>query len=405
MRGSRSRKRARRVKPQGRIVGRQVQGSDLVPPASTRIASDGGAVDSRAANSYDFIRFCAASAVLFSHHFALSGLPEPEVPGYGEDLGEVAVEVFFCLSGFLICRSLQKSPGWIEFVAARFLRIFPNLALVLVMSSAATLLWYRNQSHLASHVGYVTDNLLMLVRGVTEDIPGVFVDASATEVNDPLWTLPYELWLYVALALLFALGVGRSAVRIIIAALLVGTAWTVAPLIDDFDLGPLESFELFRLGSYFMSGAVLAVAWPLIRTRAIAIGIAGLIAGLVVRSLLPFDTLLTALALAACVVGLGSSRAMAWFSRAGDASYGMYVFAWPVQQFVLMLVAPFWLALLVAYLGTAALGYATWHAFEKRLLSYPKPLARRLRSLRLPTAMPRSAPSSSGESPDRRSAP
>jgi peptidoglycan/LPS O-acetylase OafA/YrhL len=52
-------------------------------------------VDSRRENSYDFVRFCAASAVLFSHHFDLAGRPEPPVPGYGEDFGELAVEIFF----------------------------------------------------------------------------------------------------------------------------------------------------------------------------------------------------------------------------------------------------------------------------------------------------------------------
>ena len=57
---------------------------------------------SQVENSYDFVRFCAASAVLFSHHFDLAGYPEPAVPGYGKDFGELAVEVFFCLSGFLI---------------------------------------------------------------------------------------------------------------------------------------------------------------------------------------------------------------------------------------------------------------------------------------------------------------
>jgi peptidoglycan/LPS O-acetylase OafA/YrhL len=333
--------------------------------------------NSRAANSYDFVRFCAASAVLFSHHFHLSGFPEPQVPGFGEDFGELAVEVFFCLSGFLICRSLQKSVGFTRFAAARFLRIFPNLALVLVVTSAVSFVWYRNHANLSAHVGYVADNLLLLLNGVTEVIPGVFTDALRRDVNDPLWTLPYELWLYVALALMFVFGVRRSPAFIVFATLLVSTAWTAEPLIEDFDLGPLESFELFRLGSYFMSGALLAVVWPWIGRHAIAIGAVGLVAALAVRNLLPIDTLLHSLALAACVIGLGSASAIAWFSRGGDASYGMYVFAWPVQQFVLLLIAPFWLSLLIAFLVTVAIGYATWHAFEKRALAYPQRLSER----------------------------
>ena len=348
--------------------------------ATTMIAPSGdGSVDSRAANSYDFVRFCAASAVLFSHHFDLSGLAEPKVPGFGEDFGEVAVEVFFCLSGFLICRSLQKSPGWTQFVAARFLRVYPTLTLALVASSVATLVWYRNYPNLEAHAGYVGDNLLLFANGVTQVIPGVFADAARQDVNDPLWTLPYELWCYAALALMFVSGVRRSALCIVAATLVLTTAWAVEPLIDDFDLGPLEASELFRLGSYFMSGAMLAVLWPWIGRHAVAVGAAGLISVLALRNLLPFDTLFHSLALAAAVVGLGSSSAMAWFSRGGDASYGMYVFAWPVQQFVLLLIAPFWLSLLAAFLATAALGYATWHAYERRLMACSKRLAVRRR--------------------------
>src|SRR5690349_21046546 len=125
------------------------------------------AVDIREANSYDFVRFCAASAVLYSHHFDLSGFSEPRVWGLGQDFGEVAVQVFFCLSGFLICRSLQKDQGWKHFVAARVLRIFPNLAFVLIVSSFATFIWYRNSANIGAHVTYVIDNLLMFVKGVT----------------------------------------------------------------------------------------------------------------------------------------------------------------------------------------------------------------------------------------------
>ncbi len=337
------------------------------PTASPTTAGE-GVLDIRASNSYDFVRFCAASAVLFSHHFDLSGLPEPRAPGFGEDFGEVAVEVFFCLSGFLICRSLQKSPGWGRFAAARTLRIFPNLALVLILSSVATFFWYLNTPNLGAHAAYVTDNLVMFVKGVTLVIPGVFADALRPDVNNPIWTLAYELWCYVALALLFVLGVRRSASFIIIATLVLSSAWTAERFIADFHLGPLESMEIFRLGSYFMSGAVIAVVWPWVGRHAIALGAAGLIACLAVRNLLAIDTVLNSLSLAAAVVGLGSSRLMAWFSKGGDASYGMYVFAWPVQQFVLLLIAPFWLSLAVAFFITAAIGYATWHAFEKRAI-------------------------------------
>ena len=229
-------------------------------------------MDSRTENSYDFVRFCAASAVLFSHHFDLAGRPEPPVPGYGEDFGELAVEVFFCLSGFLICRSLQKSKGWARFVAARFLRIFPNLAFVLVATSAATFFWYGNFSHFWSHAEYVINNLLMFLRGVTYVIPGVFADTVRPAVNEPLWSLPYELWLYAVLALIFFAGRRWSGTGIVLGALLLGIAWTATPFLGELEIEHLNSLDFFRLGSFFLSGAVLAVVWPYIGRHALVVG-------------------------------------------------------------------------------------------------------------------------------------
>ncbi len=337
------------------------------------------AISSREANSYDFVRFCAASAVLFSHHFDLAGLPEPQVPGYGGDFGELGVEIFFCLSGFLICRSLQKSAGWTRFILARVLRIFPNLAFVLVATSAVTLFWYGNYANLRPHAEYVTDNLLMLLKGVTFVIPGIFTDAVKPAVNEPIWTLPYEMWCYVLLALMFLAGGRRAAICIVLGAIVISIAWSATPAIGDFKIGHLDSQDIFGLGSFFLSGAVLAVFWPQIGKHALAIGAAGLIGIFLIRNLLPVDTILLSLAFAAATIGLGSSRTMAWFSKGGDASYGIYVFAWPVQQFSLLLVGAFWPSLLAAFLATAALGYATWHTFEKRVMSYPDRIAKSLR--------------------------
>ena len=99
------------------------------------------------------------------------------MPGFGEDFGEVAVEVFFCLSGFLICRSLQKSPGWTRFVAARFLRIFPNARVCAGGEFGGDPRLVSQLSNLWPHVAYVADNLLMFVKGVTLVIPGVFTEA------------------------------------------------------------------------------------------------------------------------------------------------------------------------------------------------------------------------------------
>jgi peptidoglycan/LPS O-acetylase OafA/YrhL len=341
-------------------------------------------VDRRAGNSFDFVRFCAASAVLYSHHFDLAGLPEPVVPSYGEDFGQLAVEVFFCLSGFLLTLSLERGRGFAFFAAARFMRIMPNLVFALVAASLTTFLWYDNVGHIADHLAYVRDNLMMFVGGARFDIAGVFGDRVRPSLNDPIWTLPYEAWCYAVLALLFVAGARAARILILVVMLATSVAWGLSADAE-FHIGPLEGFDFLRLASYFLAGAAVAVAWPWMKHHAVVIGGLALVSVFVVRAALPDDTVLHALTLAAAVVGLGSSTVMAWFARGGDASYGIYVFAWPVQQFSQMLVGGFWPSMLVAFVVTTALGYATWHGFEKRAIALPQRWIR-WRHTRLQTA-------------------
>ncbi len=331
----------------------------------------------RASNSYDFVRFCAASAVLFSHHFDLSGFREPKAPGFRGELGELGLAIFFCLSGFLICLSLQRSADLKRFALARVLRIYPNLLFVLVVTSALTFFWFGNDTHLGAHIRYVADNLLMFLQDATRTIPGVFEQSARRAVNEPLWSLPYELWLYVVLALLIV-STGRAwRVATVAAALVAGAAWSAGDALGDGKIGPLELTELARLGSFFLSGAMLAIVWPRIERYAIAVGFAGVAASALLNHFVAIDTIFSALALAAAVVGLGSARTMAWFAKGGDPSYGMYVFGWPVTQVTVPLVGSFWPAMAIAFAITTAIGYATWHAFEQRAMAYARRKPRR----------------------------
>lgn len=332
---------------------------------------------SHARNSYDFVRFCAAVSVLFSHQFDLAGFAEPRVPFYGEDFGQLAVAVFFCLSGFLIAQSLEKNNDAARFLAARVLRIFPNLTAVLVITSAVTLIVYGNYAHLWQHLAYVGRNLTMFVGGTVFIIPGALTDTVRQSLNDPLWTLPYELWLYAALFVVCMAGPRWRGYAI----LLVGGGLSLLRLAsaDDVTIGPLEAEDLVNLGSYFFAGAMLSLGWQYCEHRTVAIGAAGLaVLAVVVWCKL---TVLQPIALAACVLGLGGSRAMGWFARGGDASYGIYVFGWPVQQLMLHLIGSFWWSFAASVAAAVAVGYATWHGFERRALSRRDGLADTIRRM------------------------
>jgi len=84
-------------------------------------------------NNFNLIRFIAASLVLYSHSFPLAGVDgEPFRKYTGLSAGEMAVDVFFITSGFLIANSFFRRNSIISFVWARVLRIYPALFVAMI---------------------------------------------------------------------------------------------------------------------------------------------------------------------------------------------------------------------------------------------------------------------------------
>ncbi len=332
-------------------------------------------------NSYDFMRFVAAAAVLYSHHFALAGLIEPRVPVYGEKYGELAVGIFFCLSGFLIYRSLEKTQDWARFFAARLLRVMPNLTVVVVVTSVATMVYYRNVAHAAQHAEYIARNVLLFMEP-SFTVPGVFADRANAAINGPLWSLRYEVALYVLLFVVFAwAGKYRNW---LIASMLLVLAYPWATNTHIYVLGG-DIFELSRLGQMFLSGSLMAFLWPHWKNHAVLFGLVGIAFLIGLEYALPFKSFLNSMALAGATIGLGSSGLFAKFAKGGDGSYGIYICAWPIQQCCIMSIAnsstsgdeqsKFWLSMAVAFALTTAAGYLTWHLYEARCMRRVTPLA------------------------------
>ena len=72
-------------------------------------------LDQNRENNFDFIRFVAAAMVIFSHTYAVlkdnSSEPLSGATGF-ITFGSLAVEIFFIVSGYLVCKSLlmRSSP-------------------------------------------------------------------------------------------------------------------------------------------------------------------------------------------------------------------------------------------------------------------------------------------------------
>lgn len=357
-----------------------------MPPSTSVPAHD---------NNFNSLRLVAAITVLVSHSFPLvhgSNAHEPLMRAVGITMGTLAVDGFFVISGFLNTRSLQGGRTPLAFLRARALRVYPALWVMLI----ATTLWVGllfsrlPLSRYLSHphtIDFLFHNATLLA-GARYALPAVFEAVPyPLAVNGSLWSLPIELHMYLGLLAIWVLAARGRVVKWIVPglAVLAGGYYVLSTR------RPLPYALEARLLCAFAQGASFALweprdrrlpwrPWP---TVALVIGLLG--SAWLWRPV--FVPLYVAgvgfLWLAAAHAPLPRSPAWRWM---GDPSYGVYIYAFPIQQSA---VAAFHIRsvtglVAVALPLTLALAWLSWRFVEAPAL--------RLKGSQPPPAFPLTRP-------------
>lgn len=282
-------------------------------------------------NNFDALRVIGAFLVLISHQFALSGRREPSVVGE-HSFGNLGVLIFFSISGYLVTSSWLKDPSVPRFAARRALRIAPALCVAIPLILAViTALGLRGFPGNPRHL-----------------------------TNGSLWTIPYEVYCY---ALLLVAGIATQRNAIVLAVGIFGY----------FLLSGLQSGTSFLayFGLFFAAGSLLrsfpylrkapptvlflVLGYTLVRTGQTRLGLAFIVPPLTVA------------------VGVQSWPGLRDISNIGDLSYGIYIYAWPVQQIGVAFMGrqtPYFELLSFTVPVTLALAAASWHLIEKKALRH-----------------------------------
>lgn len=332
----------------------------------------------RRANALNAVRLALAASVVFIHSFSLTGSPLIWGP-LDRLLGDVGVDGFFAISGFLIVSSWVNRPQVVAFMKARILRIFPAFYVCLLVTAfvlAPLSMWLAGSwspGWFKGAVTYVTSNSGLWI--FQTGIPGTLETTPHPLVWDlPLWTLAWEFLCYLAVLALGVLGwLNKQWILWAgFAACWVGLFFCASGIVDS---GPTQSVS--RFGLMFVTGALAYFLQDRIRMSWKGVGVAALvIAG---SSFLPDYRLVAAPFVAYVCIGVGALIKDRRLSLRNDFSYGLYIYAFPVQQMLavaglaILGPIPFAAVALVMSLPIAAL---SWFVIEKPALSL-KDMSRR----------------------------
>lgn len=360
-------------------------------------------------NSLNFLRLALATAVVFSHSIFLGSFGSETILGK-TTLGTIAVYGFFGISGFLIARSASHHNVG-RYLWQRLLRIFPAFWICLVVTAFlfGTIAWFHRNPRLSSDcglhcyvtepvgpVGYIAHNLWLHVSQPT--VANTLPVAILRDVwNGSLWTLEFEFICYLLLAAAALVGLLKRRWWVAGAAALVWLSEVIITSVPSYAtvFSPSHHWYIMKLLAFvpvFLSGSLLYLFRDKVPDSGLlALGTSVLfLVGLIipVGQSVPVYTMtsldLTAIFLAYPLLWLGIHLPLSRVGAVNDYSYGIYIYAFPVQQLLLLWGLNRWGYLpytVLTLLVLAPFAVGSWWMIEKHTLKLKSlPVPRPVRS-------------------------
>jgi peptidoglycan/LPS O-acetylase OafA/YrhL len=355
---------------------------------------------------FDALRIVLAFSVLFVHCNLwrpagpdldllplVDGLP---IPTWA--FTTAIVPLFFALSGFLVAGSAE-SLSLRDFITNRALRIVPALAVEIILCSLilgplvtdVSLATYLQDPQFHRY-------FLNMFGWIQYELPGVFkTNPQSDYVNGSLWTVPHEISVYIVLAVSIYCGVFQrrtlllcGVVLLFVTAIAVHAAKAAGLSFPGLDFlstvfvtrGAARLVPVFFVGVLLyryrdripFNGAIAAIAATLYVAATCLFTRETLLA--------PIGVMLTAPLYGYIIAWIGLSPRFALRGKsigvipigllaAGDYSYGIYLYGYPMQQTLIHVFPGVWnTAGLFLASGTVVMAFAifSWHTIERPVL-------------------------------------
>jgi len=336
-------------------------------------------------NNFDLLRIFAALLVIFSHSFALSGFVEPKVPFTTGSYGGLGVKIFFLISGFLITMSFLRRKDFFKYIYARCLRIFPGLITVVILTVFVLGPLVTNLSKIEYFSNPQTYKYFKMITLFTDplQLPGVFNKNVYPAVNGSLWTLQYEFMLYLIIGVIGTIGlfkIKNMPIYLYLITIFIGSQTADLPkyfIFHSLNFNIFIDFSIyFILGACFyiyrdkinlnISSAIFCTLILLYFSffgKGLSSGLISIIIGYLVFFL-------------AFYFDIAKYKKLIKLNLLGDVSYGLYIYAFPIQELVTHLfgggnMKPSYNFFISVPL-TIIMAFISWNFIEKKFLELKK---------------------------------
>jgi peptidoglycan/LPS O-acetylase OafA/YrhL len=284
-------------------------------------------------NNFNLLRFIFAGMVIISHAAELKdGNRSNELltRAFGTiSFGELAVDSFFIISGYLITKSWIESPNFFKYLRSRVLRIYPGFIFASLICAFILGPLVSRQAYF-SEFNYF-DYVKSLIFLKPPKIPGVFDGSFYPEINGSMGTIFYEFTCYVLVLVFGLFGIYKRKIFIPLLCLALATFYFLNE-INAIEL--IKTQKYLRLGMVFFAGSCFylydkIIPWKLIY----AIG------AILIATMFLFNK-----GLAEIFIGIFWSYAILYFAKNAkelsainkipDFSFGLYLYAWPITKII-----------------------------------------------------------------------
>jgi peptidoglycan/LPS O-acetylase OafA/YrhL len=348
-------------------------------------------------NALNAWRLTLATGVILCHSWPLTGRRVSFEPAH-QLLRDVWVDGFFAISGFLITASWLSNPRLRNYFIARGLRILPGLWVCLIITAfviapiGVAIQGGPAAKLLLSHapIEYVLKNsaVAMLQPDIGRTPQGV---PWPHAWDGSLWTLLPEVLCYITVAVLGVAGLlnrrwlipAALALALVLSALL--PPWSVfadaieaQQQIDPATAGLVVGAVATRFAVMFLAGALLYQLRNVIPARWSLVAVSVVI--VLAASLLPNYRLIGGIPLTYAIIVSGALIHNKRLRLRTDLSYGVYIYAFPIQQLLVIWglgrMNPIAFAIIAA-IATLPIAALSWFLIEKPSLSLKSRLKRR----------------------------